>query len=117
MTQVKTESTDGYNAVQVGYERLRDRKLTKPEMGHLSKSGVIPLRHLQEFRLVSVNDFTPNQKLVFEDLFKEGDLVDISGTTIGKGFQGLFLIPDLLCTSNPLYICQENIVLGMLFIC
>ncbi|KMS99837.1 hypothetical protein BVRB_1g016890 [Beta vulgaris subsp. vulgaris] len=88
VTQVKTESTDGYNAVQVGYERLRDRKLTKPEMGHLSKSGVIPLRHLQEFRLVSVDDFTPNQKLVFEDLFKEGDLVDISGTTIGKGFQG-----------------------------
>lgn len=88
VTQVKTQSTDGYNAVQVGYERVRDRKLTKPELGHLSKSGVIPMRHLQEFRLVSVDDFTPSQKLLFEDLFKEGDLVDISGTTIGKGFQG-----------------------------
>ncbi|KAL2892638.1 50S ribosomal protein L3 chloroplastic [Bienertia sinuspersici] len=88
VTQVKTESTDGYNAVQVGYERVRDRKLTKPELGHLSKSEVIPLRHLQEFRLVSVDDFTPSQKILFEDLFNEGDLVDISGTTIGKGFQG-----------------------------
>lgn len=88
VTQVKTDSTDGYNAVQVGYERVRDRKLNKPELGHLNKSGVIPLRHLQEFRLLSVDGFTPNQKLEFEDLFKEGDLVDVSGTTIGKGFQG-----------------------------
>ncbi|KAL9234322.1 hypothetical protein vseg_009205 [Gypsophila vaccaria] len=88
VTQVKTESTDGYNAVQVGYERVRDRKLTKPEMGHLNKSNVIPLRHLQEFRLVSVDGFTPSQKLTFEELFKEGDLVDVAGTTIGKGFQG-----------------------------
>uniref|UniRef100_A0A803MZU8 Large ribosomal subunit protein uL3c n=1 Tax=Chenopodium quinoa TaxID=63459 RepID=A0A803MZU8_CHEQI len=88
VTQVKTESTDGYNAVQVGYERVRDRKLTMPELGHLNKSGVIPMRHLQEFRLVSVDDFTPSQKILFEDLFKEGDLVDVSGTTIGKGFQG-----------------------------
>ncbi|XP_074263115.1 large ribosomal subunit protein uL3c [Silene latifolia] len=88
VTQVKTESTDGYNAVQVGYERVRDRKLTKPEMGHLNKSNVIPLRHLQEFRLVSVDGFSPSQKLTFEELFKEGDMVDVSGTTIGKGFQG-----------------------------
>lgn len=88
VTQIKTESTDGYNAVQVGYRRVRDRKLTKPEMGHLQKVGAIPLRHLQEFRLQTVDDFQPNQRLVFDEIFKEGDLVDISGTTIGKGFQG-----------------------------
>ncbi|XP_076954566.1 large ribosomal subunit protein uL3c-like [Bidens hawaiensis] len=88
VTQVKTNDTDGYNAVQVGYRRVRDKKLTKPEMGHLEKSGVIPLRHLQEFRLQSVDGFEPNQQLVLEDLFNEGDLVDVSGTTIGKGFQG-----------------------------
>ncbi|KAL4585901.1 hypothetical protein LXL04_010528 [Taraxacum kok-saghyz] len=88
VTQVKTEDTDGYNAVQVGYRRVRDKKLTKPEMGHLEKSGIIPLRHLQEFRLQSVEGFEPNQKLVLEELFNEGDLVDVSGTTIGKGFQG-----------------------------
>lgn len=88
VTQVKTDETDGYNAVQVGYRRVRDKKLTKPEMGHLEKSGVIPLRHLQEFRLQTVDGFEPNQQLVLEELFKEGDLVDVSGTTIGKGFQG-----------------------------
>ncbi|KAK1401370.1 50S ribosomal protein L3, chloroplastic [Heracleum sosnowskyi] len=88
VTQVKTESTDGYNAVQVGYRRVRDKKLTKPEMGHLEKSGIIPMRHLQEFRLVDVGEFEVNQKLVLEEIFKEGDLVDVSGTTIGKGFQG-----------------------------
>ncbi|CAL5398340.1 unnamed protein product [Camellia sinensis] len=88
VTQVKTQATDGYDSIQVGYRRVRDRKLTKPEMGHLHKSGIIPLRHLQEFRLQSVDGFEPNQRLVFEELFKEGDLVDVSGTTIGKGFQG-----------------------------
>lgn len=89
ITQVKTESTDGYNAVQVGYRRVRDRKLTKPEMGHLQKAGTIPMRHLQEFRLQSIEGFTPNQPLIFSELFNEGDLVDVSGITIGKGFQGL----------------------------
>lgn len=88
VTQVKTKSTDGYNSVQVGYRRVRDRKLKKPELGHLEKSGVIPLRHLQEFRLASVEEFSPNQKLQFSELFQEGDLVDIKGVTIGKGFQG-----------------------------
>ncbi|TYK00342.1 50S ribosomal protein L3 [Cucumis melo var. makuwa] len=88
VTQVKTEATDGYSAVQVGYRRVRDRKLTKPELGHLEKAGAIPMRHLQEFRLESVDGFEPNQRLVFNELFKEGDLVDVSGTTIGKGFQG-----------------------------
>lgn len=88
VTQIKTDATDGYNAVQVGYRRVRDRKLTKPEMGHLEKAGAIPMRHLQEFRLQSVDGFEPNQRLVFDELFNEGDLVDVSGTTIGKGFQG-----------------------------
>ncbi|XP_051123914.1 50S ribosomal protein L3, chloroplastic [Andrographis paniculata] len=88
VTQVKTEATDGYSAVQVGYRRVRDRKLTKPELGHLEKSGIIPLRHLQEFRLQSVEGFEPNQRLAAAELFKEGDLVDVSGTSIGKGFQG-----------------------------
>ncbi|KAI9187363.1 hypothetical protein LWI28_027266 [Acer negundo] len=88
VTQIKTDATDGYDAVQVGYRRVRDRKLTKPEMGHLEKSGVIPLRHLQEFRLQSLEGFETGQKLDFEELFKEGDIVDVSGTTIGKGFQG-----------------------------
>lgn len=93
VTQIKTEATDGYDSVQVGYRRVRDKKLTMPEMGHLNKVGAIPMRHLQEFRLTSVEGFEPNQRLVVKDIFKEGDLVDVSGTTIGKGFQGIFLDP------------------------
>lgn len=87
---MKTAATDGYDAVQVGYRRVRDRKLTKPEMGHLNKAGAIAMRHLQEFRLVSVEGFEPGQRLAVDEIFKEGDLVDVSGTTIGKGFQGIF---------------------------
>lgn len=89
VTQIKTQATDGYDSVQVGYRRVRDKKLTKPELGHLEKSGIIPVRHLQEFRLQNIDGFEVGQKLVLEELFKEGDLVDVSGTTIGKGFQGL----------------------------
>ncbi|EEF38335.1 50S ribosomal protein L3, chloroplastic [Ricinus communis] len=88
VTQIKTEATDGYDSVQVGYRRIRDRKLTKPELGHLEKAGVIPMRHLQEFRLQNIDGFEVGQKLVLEEIFKEGDLVDVSGITIGKGFQG-----------------------------
>ncbi|RWV89452.1 hypothetical protein GW17_00048394 [Ensete ventricosum] len=88
VSQVKTAATDGYDAVQVGYRRVRDRKLTKPELGHLEKAGAIPVRHLQEFRLQSVDGFEPGQRLIVEDIFKEDDLVDVSGNSIGKGFQG-----------------------------
>ncbi|KAJ8493186.1 hypothetical protein OPV22_014907 [Ensete ventricosum] len=88
VSQVKTAATDGYDAVQVGYRRVRDRKLTKPELGHLEKAGAIPMRHLQEFRLQSVDGFEPGQRLIVEDIFKEDDLVDVSGNSIGKGFQG-----------------------------
>ncbi|XP_024989125.1 50S ribosomal protein L3, chloroplastic [Cynara cardunculus var. scolymus] len=112
VTQVKTEDTDGYNAVQVGYRRVRDKKLTKPEMGHLEKSGIIPLRHLQEFRLQSVDGFEPNQKLVLEELFQEGDLVDVSGTTIGKGFQVKGAVPGKpgnLIRITPAKIVGKNI--------
>eukprot|EP00252_Welwitschia_mirabilis_P015308 TRINITY_DN33621_c0_g1_i1.p1 TRINITY_DN33621_c0_g1~~TRINITY_DN33621_c0_g1_i1.p1 ORF type:complete len:284 (+),score=53.23 TRINITY_DN33621_c0_g1_i1:191-1042(+) len=88
VTQVKNTETDGYNAVQVGYRRVRERKLTKPELGHLKKIEAVPMRHLQEFRLVSVDGFQPGQRLKVEELFQEGDLVDVSGKSIGKGFQG-----------------------------
>lgn len=88
VTQVKTDATDGYTAVQVGYRRVRDRKLTKPELGHLNKIEAIPMRHLQEFRVVSADGFTPNQRLELTEIFKEGDLIDVVGNSIGKGFQG-----------------------------
>lgn len=98
---MKTEQTDGYSAVQVGYDAVRlkaDRpqglqpwereRVNKPELGHLAKSGAPPMRKLAEYRLPSVDGFAVGQKLQAGDLFKVGDLVDVSGTTIGKGFQG-----------------------------
>uniref|UniRef100_A0A0A9DWI1 50S ribosomal protein L3 n=1 Tax=Arundo donax TaxID=35708 RepID=A0A0A9DWI1_ARUDO len=88
VTQVKTVATDGYDAVQVGYHGVREDKLTRPELGHLGKAGAPPLRHLQEFRLTAVDAFEPGEPLDFAELFKEGDLVDVSGNSIGKGFQG-----------------------------
>lgn len=98
VTQVKTPATDGYSAVQVAYRRVRDKKLKKPELGHLKKVGAIPMRHLQEFRLTSSDGYEPGQVLNVEEMFKEGDLVDISGRSIGKGFQGEGLQSSSQCT-------------------
>ena len=86
--QVKTEGTDGYNAVQVGYDQVADYKITKPEVGHCAKAGVPPMRHLEEFRLKEASDHAPGQQLKPSEMFKEGDVVDVRGTSIGKGWQG-----------------------------
>ncbi|KAK3274303.1 Plastid ribosomal protein L3, imported to chloroplast, large ribosomal subunit [Cymbomonas tetramitiformis] len=88
VTQVKTPETDGYTAVQVGYRGSRESKMTQPELGHLAKSGSPPLRHLGEFRVKSAEGFESGKQLQLEEMFSAGDLVDIQGTSIGKGFQG-----------------------------
>lgn len=88
VTQVKTEDTDGYNAVQVGYDQVADYKITKPEVGHCAKAGVPPMRHLEEFRLQGAPQHELGQQLNPTDIFKEDDLVDVRGTSIGKGWQG-----------------------------
>eukprot|EP00244_Chara_vulgaris_P005647 TRINITY_DN219_c0_g1_i2.p1 TRINITY_DN219_c0_g1~~TRINITY_DN219_c0_g1_i2.p1 ORF type:complete len:351 (+),score=61.64 TRINITY_DN219_c0_g1_i2:90-1055(+) len=88
VTQVKTEETDGYRAVQVGYRRVREKKLTKPELGHLKKAGAVPMRYLQEFRVDKLEGYEPGQVLDWTEMFKEGDLVDITAKSIGKGFAG-----------------------------
>lgn len=91
VTQVKTKDTDGYDAVQVGYKVVPERKVRKPELGHLTKGGCKPMKHLREFKLrdaAAVAAYTPGQQLVLEEIVKEGEKVDIAGTTIGKGFQG-----------------------------
>lgn len=87
VTQVKTEETDGYNAVQLGYEIAPERKLTKGQRGHLQKAGVPMLRRLREFRY----DETPTLNVgdvVKADVFAEGDLVDVTGVSKGRGFAG-----------------------------
>ena len=86
--QVKTEDTDGYNAVQVGYDSVADYKITKPEVGHCAKAGVPPMRHLEEFRLVGAPTHELGAQLNPSDIFKVDDVVDIRGTSIGKGWQG-----------------------------
>ena len=87
VTQKKTAEVDGYEAVQLGFEDIAERKLSKPEAGHFKKNDVPPKHHLKEFRLedssmLSVGD------IVKADVFAEGDYVDITGTSKGKGFQG-----------------------------
>ena len=80
--------TDGYNAVQVGYDSVADYKITKPEVGHCAKAGVPPMRHLEEFRLVGAPTHELGAQLNPSDIFKVDDVVDVRGTSIGKGWQG-----------------------------
>ena len=88
VTQVKTEAKDGYNAIQVGYSNVSSKSLTQPELGHLQKSNIQPLKYLKEFRVDSDHEFEVGQTLTVDSL-SSGQLVDIQGKTIGKGFSGL----------------------------
>ncbi|MGO5319541.1 50S ribosomal protein L3 [Bifidobacterium boum] len=87
VTAVKTEETDGYKAVQLGYGQIDPTKVTKPLAGHFAKAGVTPRRHLAEVRTDNAEEYTPGQELTAE-VFSEGTLVDVTGTTKGKGFAG-----------------------------
>ena len=88
VTAVKTEESDGYKAVQLGYGAIDPTKVTKPLAGHFAKAGVTPRRHLVEVRTDDVDQFEAGQELA-ADLFEEGAEVDVTGTTIGKGFAGV----------------------------
>ena len=88
ITQIKTEIKDGYNAIQVGYSNTSNKSLTQPELGHLQKSNIQPLKYLKEFRVDAVEDFEVGQVLNV-DLLSVNQLVNIKGKTIGKGFSGL----------------------------
>ena len=87
VTQVKTKKTDGYESIQVGYKTVKEKALNKPLHGHLAKAGVSPLRHLIEYRLEDASAYTLGQEITAA-IFQEGDLVDVAGTTIGRGFSG-----------------------------
>ena len=87
VTQIKTAQTDGYSAVQVGYQEVSEKALTKPELGHLNKAGAIPLRHLTEYRTDRTSEFELGQAVTAE-MFEAGQIVDVSGTSIGRGFAG-----------------------------
>jgi len=87
VTQVKEPAHDGYRAVQLGFEPVKENRLTKPLQGHFKKAATPAFRYLREFR-VDEQESLERGKQVTVEIFKEGELVDVAGTSIGKGFQG-----------------------------
>ncbi len=90
VAQIKTVERDGYTAVQLGFEDVKPRRLTQPQLKHLQKSNLPPLRHLRELRVPAeeLTNFEEGQRVTV-DIFKEGELVDVTGTSRGKGFAGV----------------------------
>ena len=88
VVQVKTVETDGYNAVQMGFGAVKEKKVNKPSKGHFAKAGVKAVKNLREFRLEDISSVKAGDEIKV-DSFVEGDCVDIQGTTKGKGFQGV----------------------------
>jgi len=86
--QVKTAETDGYNAVQLGYEDKREVLSNKPAQGHVKKANTAPKRFIKELRDAELGDVEVGNEIKV-DTFAEGDIVDVTGTSKGKGFQGV----------------------------
>jgi large subunit ribosomal protein L3 len=87
VTQIKTKQTDGYTAIQVGYGDVKPKALNRPLLGHLAKSSTTPVRHLLEYRLDNTEAYELGQQLK-ADMFTAGQIVDVVGTSIGRGFAG-----------------------------
>ncbi|MBJ7287728.1 50S ribosomal protein L3 [Williamsia sp.] len=88
ITQIRTQETDGYTAVQLAYGAIDPRKVTKPVTGQYSKAGVTPRRHLAEIRVNDISEYSVGQELTAE-IFADGSFVDVTGTSKGKGFAGV----------------------------
>ena len=88
VTQIKTKKKDGYNSIQLGYGNVSSKSLTQPELGHLQKSNIQPLKYLKEFKVDENNTFEIGQVLDVNS-FIPGQLINIQGKSIGKGFSGL----------------------------
>lgn len=88
VTQIKTILKNNYNAIQLGYGNLSSKLLTQPELGHLQKLNIQPLKYLKEFRVDNPEEFHVGQILTI-DSFKSGQLIDVTGKSSGKGFSGL----------------------------
>lgn len=88
VTQIKTVAQDGYNALQLSFGAKKISRVNKPMKGHFEKSGGEAYSHLKEFPVDNPNDYSPGQKLSV-DMFQIGDTVDVTGTSIGKGFAGV----------------------------
>ena len=88
VTQIKTKENDGYEAIQLGFDTKREKLATKASAGHTSKANTTPKRFFKEIRGVDVNDYTLGQEVSVE-IFEPGEIIDVTGTTKGKGFQGV----------------------------
>jgi len=88
VTQVKTVEKEGYDAVQLGYGKVKERKLNKPQMGHFQSKGLEPMRHLAEIRVDDPSSYRVGQEITVS-LFSKGERVDVTGKSKGKGFAGV----------------------------
>jgi large subunit ribosomal protein L3 len=88
VSQVRTPDKDGYSAVQLAFGQVDPRKVNKPLSGHYSKSGIAPRRHIVELRTTDASEYTVGQEVTV-DAFTEGQLIDVTGKTKGKGFAGV----------------------------
>jgi large subunit ribosomal protein L3 len=88
VTQIKTDETDGYNAIQVGFGEVSEKNMSWPKYGHLKKAGLAKnVRHLKEFRVNSTDGFELGQE-ISADIFEAGEKITVTGTTKGRGFAG-----------------------------
>ena len=88
VTQIKTKENDGYEAIQLGFDTKREKLATKALIGHTNKANTTPKRFFKEIKGVDINDYTVGQEIK-ADIFEAGEVVDVTGTTKGKGFQGV----------------------------
>ena len=88
VVQKKTEEKDGYKSIQIGFGDIREKLVNKPLKGHFAKSGVSLKRFLKEFKLDNIDEYEIGQEIK-ADIFAEGDRIDVSGISKGKGFQGV----------------------------
>ena len=88
VTQIKTKENDGYEAIQLGFDTKREKLATKASIGHTNKANTTPKRFFREIKGVEISNYTLGQE-VKVDIFTEGEMVDVTGTTKGRGFQGV----------------------------
>ncbi|MFB6366618.1 50S ribosomal protein L3 [Paenibacillus elgii] len=86
--QKKDSENDGYEAIQIGFADKKEKNANKPELGHAKKAGATPKRYVKEFRGVQISEYEVGQEIK-ADVFSEGEFVDVTGTSKGKGFQGV----------------------------
>ena len=94
--QNRTVENDGYNAVQIGFGDVKEHKVTKPLKGHFSKAGVTPVKFIREMRLADASEYNVGDTIGV-DIFSAGELVDVTGTSKGKGFAGTIKLHNFAC--------------------